>query len=151
MSRRIAVIACLLAAIGCASSRPDTFCARLAGAGPESDARDPNAKGSAVFQFTDPTTLRFAIRTIGVGTVVATHIHRGAAGTNGSMVREINPGFTGDSFEGTATGLPPELASEIREKPGQFYLKLHSLRYPGGAIRGQLVRCREKLIARSVP
>lgn len=120
------------------------MCANLAGAGPESDARDPEARGRAVLQFIDPTTLRFSVQTIGVGTVVATHIHRGAAGVNGPMAREINPGFSGDSLEATAAGLPPELVSEIRENPDRFYLKLHSLRYPGGAIRGQFVRCRPK-------
>ena len=142
----MAVLACVVLA-GCASSPPPppTFCATLAGAGPQSDALDPDARGRAVLAFPDATSVRFRVQTSGIGEVIATHIHRGGKGENGPMAREINPGFKGDSFEGATTGLPPELVSEIREHPDRFYLKLHSLRFPGGAIRGQLVPCRERV------
>jgi hypothetical protein len=144
MPLKTILVAAALAALslGCAASRPPTFCVSLAGAGPVSDARDPEARGSAVLQFTDPTSVRFSVRTTGIGTVIATHIHRGAAGVNGPMAREINPGFPGDAFSGTASGIPPRILTEVRKNPSAFYLKLHSLRFPGGAIRGQLVRCR---------
>lgn len=131
--------------IGCAANRPPTFCVSLAGAGPESDARDPDASGSAVLQFTGATSIRFSVRTSGIGSVIATHIHRGTAGVNGPMAREINPGFPGDSFSGIASGIPSELLDEIRKNPSAFYLKVHSLRFPGGAIRGQLVKCRNSV------
>jgi hypothetical protein len=146
MKSVLALAACIALA-GCASSapRPTTLCAELAGAGPGSDALDPDATGKAVLQLTDSASVHFRVQTTGIGTVIATHIHRGEKGVNGPMAREINPGFPGDSFRGEASGLPPELVAEIREHPERFYLKLHSLRFPGGAIRGQLVPCRERV------
>lgn len=145
--RRALAVAFLILPLGCASAppRPPTLCARLAGAGSGSDALDPEATGDAVLELSDATTIRFRVRTQGIGTVIATHIHRGERGVNGPMAREINPGFPGDSFRGEAAAIPADLVTEIREHPDRFYLKLHSLRFPGGAIRGQLVPCREKL------
>ena len=143
--KRLLPAAVLVAlSIGCAANRPRTFCVALAGAGTESDARDPEATGTAVLEFTDATTVRFSVHTKGIGTVIATHIHRGPAGLMGPMAREINPGFEGDSFRGTASGIPPEIVADILKRPSGFYLKLHSLRYPGGAIRGQLVGCKKR-------
>ena len=143
--RRALLLVMFTGAVGCATSRPATLCATLAGAGPESDARDPDARGTAVLQLGGAHTVKFFVQTTGIGTVIATHIHRGGEGVIGPMAREINPGFPGESFRGAAADVPAELVAEVREHPERFYLKLHSLRFPGGAIRGQLVRCREDL------
>ena len=133
-----------MAAAGCASRehRP-TLCARLAGAGPTSDAQDPEHRGFALLTLRK-TAIGYSIESPGLGTVVATHIHHGPAGTNGPMVWEINPGYQGDRMRGQATGLPPGAIALIAADPGEYYIKLHSLAYPGGAIRGQLEPCRGK-------
>jgi hypothetical protein len=144
VKRLLAAAALVTLSIGCAANRPRTFCVALAGAGTDSDARDPDASGTAVLEFTDATTVQFSVHTKGIGTVIATHVHRGSAGVMGPMAREINPGFEGDSFGGTASGIPPEIVADILKNPSGFYLKLHSLRYPGGAIRGQLLRCKKR-------
>lgn len=131
----------LFAAAGCASApRPAAYCAELRGAGPGSDAIDPEATGSALLEI-EGTTIRFRIRTSkDLGKVVATHLHTGAAGVNGPMAHELNPGFTGELLEGSTT-VTPEIAAAVIADPGGHYVKLHSLKFPGGAIRGQLVRC----------
>ena len=126
-------------ALGCASLRPAGFCAFLRGAGPESDALDPDARGSARLDL-QGRTLRFEIRVEGTGKIVATHIHKGRTGENGPVVKELNPGFSTESSSGTAQ-LPEELARELASDPSAYYLKLHSLKFPGGAIRGQLEDC----------
>ncbi|MDQ5858312.1 MAG: CHRD domain-containing protein [Acidobacteriota bacterium] len=137
---RIAVALLLLLATGCASvPRPDSYCAELRGAGPGSDAIDPEARGSARLTI-EGTTIRFRIRTENLGKVVATHLHAGAAGVNGPMAHELNPGFTGELLEGSTT-VTPEIAAAVVADPSRYYVKLHSLKFPGGAIRGQLEPC----------
>jgi len=132
-------------AAGCASSgsRP-TLCARLAGAGPTSDAQDPEHRGFARLTL-KRTAIGYSIDSPGLQTVVATHIHHGPAGTNGPMVWELNPGYKGDRIRGDAAGLPPGVIALIVADPGEYYVKLHSLAFPGGAIRGQLAPCRSSV------
>ena len=138
------LFAVLLAAAGCAShsSRP-TLCAHLAGAGPTSDAQDPEHRGFALLTL-GGTAIGYSIESPGLERVVATHIHHGMAGTNGPMVWEINSGYQGDRIRGEATGFPPGVIALIAADPGEYYVKLHSLAYPGGAIRGQLEQCSSK-------
>ena len=127
-------------AAGCATApRGTTYCAELRGAGLGSDALDAEATGSARLEI-EGTTIRFRIRTENLGKVIATHLHEGAAGVNGPMAHELNPGFTGELLEGT-TSVAPEIAAGVVADPSRYYVKLHSLKFPGGAIRGQLQVC----------
>lgn len=143
----------LLATAGCAAAAgrgaappgspdvPDvSLCATLAGAGAASDALDPEGRGFAVLRL-EKTAIGFRIETHGLGTVTASHIHHGASGVNGPMLWEINPGFAGDSTEGEATGIPPGVLKLLAAEPSEFYVKLHTMKFPGGAIRGQLEPC----------
>jgi hypothetical protein len=129
--------------VGCASARPTpAYCAELRGAGPGSDALDPAATGFARLEF-DGASIRFHIRTsANLGKVVATHLHVGPAGVNGPMAVELNPGFTGDVLDGSIS-VDSDLAARVLANPSQYYVKLHSLKFPGGAIRGQLHSCGE--------
>jgi len=131
----------LLATIGCATvPRTPTYCAGLRGEGPGSDALDPDASGSARLEL-GGASIRFHVTTSSnLGKVVATHLHEGAAGVNGPMVVELNPGFTGKVLDGSIP-VESDLAARVLSNPGQFYVKLHSLKFPGGAIRGQLHPC----------
>jgi hypothetical protein len=131
----------LLATIGCATvPRTPTFCAELKGAGPESDALDPEAGGSAQLEV-GGASIRFHIQTSpDLGKVVATHLHQGAAGINGPMALELNPGFAGQILKGSIA-VDSDLAARVVASPSQYYVKLHSLKFPGGAIRGQLQPC----------
>jgi CHRD domain-containing protein len=147
--KRFLVLLLALAA-GCAAGRGTappasaaptvSLCATLAGAGPASDALDPEGRGHAVLHL-EKTAIRFRIETHGVGRVTMSHIHHGASGVNGPMIWEINPGFDGDSIEGEAAGLPPGVIRLLASEPSEFYVKLHTLKFPGGAIRGQLEPC----------
>lgn len=139
---RTVVALMLVVATGCVTApRGSLYCAELHGAGPGSDALDPEATGSARLEI-EGTTIRFRIRTENLGKVVATHLHTGAAGVNGPMAHELNPGFTGELLEGS-TSVTPEIAAAVVADPSRYYVKLHSLKFPGGAIRGQLQPCDE--------
>ncbi len=86
------------------------------------------------------------------GTITAMHIHRGAAGVNGPVV--IDSGLPG-RIENTTAGeiktqgvlarspATTELIKEILANPAGFYVNLHTLRAPGGEIRGQLMPAQE--------
>ena len=136
-----AAILLLAVGLGCATApRPPVYCADLRGAGPASDALDPDATGSARLELTG-SSIRFHIRTsANLGKVVATHLHQGAAGVNGPMAVELNPGFSGETLDGSIP-VEGDLSSRVVANPSQYYVKLHSLKFPGGAIRGQLHPC----------
>jgi len=139
--RSVAAILLLAAGLGCATApRAPVYCAELRGAGPGSDALDPDASGSARLELTG-SSIRFHIRTsANLGKVVATHLHQGPAGVNGPMAVELNPGFSGETLDGSIP-IESELSSRVLANPSQYYVKLHSLKFPGGAIRGQLRPC----------
>jgi hypothetical protein len=139
MSRLL--FAALLAATGCVAARPATLCAHLEGASDSStDALDPVHEGDAML-FLERTAIRFSIVAPGLQTVTAAHIHHGASGTYGPMLWEINSGYKGDSIRGTASEIPPGVIALIAREPAEYYVKLHTPAFPGGAIRGQLAPC----------
>jgi CHRD domain len=66
------------------------------------------------------------------------HIHRGVAGANGPVVVD----FTDISNNAQTTGCvpaDPALLAEIAGNPSGFYLNFHTISFPKGAMRGQLV------------
>ena len=69
------------------------------------------------------------------------HIHRGVAGVNGPVVVPFFLTAVPTSIfalAGTVPDLDPALAREIRATPGNFYVNLHTVEFPTGAVRGQL-------------
>ncbi|MFI6642373.1 CHRD domain-containing protein [Streptomyces sp. NPDC050504] len=85
----------------------------------------------------------FAVKWRGVDRPTALHIHQGAKGVNGG----IKVDFTGELGRGkgrTATGTvrvgDAALLDAFKTDPGGFYANLHTARFPGGAVRGQLHR-----------
>ncbi len=142
MTRRSAfLLAAVLAASGCAAARPDVLCAHLEGASDSStDALDPVHQGDAVLRL-EKNAIRFSIVAPGLETVTAAHIHHGQSGTYGPMLWEISSGYKGDALRGTASEVPPGVITLIAREPSEYYVKLHTPAFPGGAIRGQLAPC----------
>ena len=135
------LLAAFVAVSGCVAARPATLCAHLEGAGDSStDALDPVHQGDAMLRL-EKTAIRFSIVAPGLQTVTATHIHHGASGTYGPMLWEINSGYKGDAVRGTASEIPPGVIALIARDPAEYYVKLHTPEFPGGAIRGQLGPC----------
>jgi hypothetical protein len=70
--------------------------------------------------------------------VTAAHIHKGAAGVNGSVVFGFfNPPGSVVVNDGCRSG-PAALLADIANHPGDYYANVHTRTYPGGAARGQL-------------
>ena len=82
-------------------------------------------------------------------TVIAAHIHAGAAGVNGPIVVMLNtPTPVGkdcitanpdDSANSTSVLTQTEL-NAIIANPDQFYANVHTTAFPAGAVRAQLRR-----------
>jgi len=75
------------------------------------------------------------------------HIHKAAAGANGSVV--VNSGLaageltlTGGAakINKTTATVDPALATDIIANPAGYYMNWHSTLNPGGILRGQLVK-----------
>ena len=77
--------------------------------------------------------------------ITAAHIHLGAVGANGDVVRNLNlsgllPAFVTDTL--TLSGvLSPSLTSEEISQMlnGEFYINVHTAANPGGEVRGQIL------------
>jgi hypothetical protein len=67
--------------------------------------------------------------------VILAHIHRGAAGTNGPVVVDFMEPVNG--LDGCVAA-DPALIKQIRQDPAAYYVNVHTTRFPGGEVRGQL-------------
>ncbi|MGH2455153.1 MAG: CHRD domain-containing protein [Candidatus Limnocylindria bacterium] len=128
-----ALVAGLLVA-GTAMAATTTLTATLANAG----SGDSDGSGSAEVTIdTDSGEVCWELTVANIEPAVASHIHVGAAGTDGGVVVPLDvDGFTGSS---TGCGTPADADLDaIVANPAGFYVNIHTADYPAGAIRGQL-------------
>jgi hypothetical protein len=105
---------------------------------------DLNGFGSATVIFPNATTVCFGIVVGGLGSrVILAHIHSATSGINGPIVIPFiqpptppAPGNPG-AFSGCVPGARATI-SAIRADPTKFYVNVHTMVFPAGAIRGQL-------------
>jgi hypothetical protein len=94
-----------------------------------------SARGGCYGQL-DTVAARLAlVCTHNVADATIAHIHRGAAGVNGSVVFDV--GNPASPIEATWTGMTPADISDLLA--GNFYLNIHTSGRPGGEIRGQIL------------
>ena len=102
------------------------------------NAGDGNGRGSFSGIFKGDT-LCYGLAVTNIGKPIAAHIHAGTRGENGDVVvtlkqpRTGNPGASKQCLEVKAS-----VADDIRANPTQFYVNVHNVKFPGGAVRGQL-------------
>lgn len=107
---------------------------------------DPDGVGSATIKITkmsqstsqSTAQLCFGITVAGVDKPILTHIHEGAAGTNGPVVVDLKPPASGFSASSGCVNVPIALAVDINNDPLNYYVNLHTEKFPDGAVRGQL-------------
>jgi CHRD domain len=98
------------------------------------------ATGTATFALnTAETAITYSI-THDVVSPTAAHFHSAAAGTNDGVVFALT---TGSPITGTWSA--PSAANIAALKEGRLYINIHTAAFPGGAIRGQILRPLEKL------
>jgi len=76
----------------------------------------------------------WTIEVAGVEPITAAHIHVAPADTTGAVVVPLNP------YTGGCTVVDRELALAIITDPDAYYVNVHNVPFPGGALRGQLDR-----------
>ncbi len=80
--------------------------------------------------------------TSAIDSVIAGHIHDGAADVAGGVIVNLTPAPTGVGFTGTVTlGSASPVDSVLTlMRAGNTYVNIHTKKNPGGEIRGQLVK-----------
>lgn len=125
------------------NSLPSTdtlFTANLGGAS-ETPANASLAAGSASFTYNSATkrltgVVEFAGFTT---TVIASHIHQGAAGVAGSAVFTIvKVGPVTSPISITTPALTESQITDLMD--GNYYVDIHSIAFLDGEIRGQLIK-----------
>src|SRR5579859_3747312 len=66
---------------------------------------------------------------------LVSHIHKGNAGTAGPIYIPLGGGFKATGCVTAPAGSP---TSAIAKNPKGFYVNIHTKKWPGGAVRGQL-------------
>jgi hypothetical protein len=107
----------------------------------KANAGDPNGSGAVALSL-DRAGTRLCVTMVVqlLDTPTMAHIHARTAGVNGPIAVTLTPPNAGNPGSSTTcvTGLAAALTSHIREKPGDFYVNVHTTAFPAGAIRGQL-------------
>lgn len=78
-----------------------------------------------------------------IGRPVAAHIHRGTSAVAGPVRVELFASSrplprTIDAVQGCVSNVDSDLIDRIAANPNRFYVNVHTIAYPDGAIRGQL-------------
>jgi len=112
-----------------------TYTTTLSGA-KETAPNTSTATGTAtlVFNTTTKTFTVTVLHTIAAPTMG--HIHKAAAGTNGPVVYPFTTLASPISY--TSAALTMEQEADLNA--GLLYVNLHTAAFPGGEIRGQLVK-----------
>lgn len=119
-----------------AGGRP--FSTELTGAAEVPGPGDPDGSGSAHLTLNQGQgEVCFHLVVEGIAPAAAAHIHVGAAGVPGPVVVPLAPPTSGES-SGCVSGVDPELIKAIRQNPEGYYVNVHNVDFPAGALRGQL-------------
>lgn len=103
---------------------------------------DPAGSGEA-YVVIDTTTGRVCSVVIvrGVAQAFAVHIHKAPAGAIGPHAIDLNDPIdygTGTAYSVTCTTESPALIGALVANPAGYYVNVHSVARPLGAVRGQL-------------
>jgi CHRD domain len=112
-----------------------TFVAALTGAN-EVPANASPVTGTAVLTFNNNTKIFTLTVLHNVSAPTNGHIHKGAAGVNGSVVFTL-PNLTSPI---AYTSVALDAAQEADLKANLYYVNIHTAAFPNGEIRGQLIK-----------
>ncbi len=101
---------------------------------------DPDGSGLAIITVhPEIDTVCAELRVQRIEAAAAAHIHQAAFGVNGAVVMTLpTPGADGRAT--ACTAVTNELADQIAANPSGFYVNVHNVAFPSGALRGQLSR-----------
>ncbi|WP_406288668.1 CHRD domain-containing protein [Embleya sp. NBC_00896] len=122
------------------------FAAGLSGAnevpGGGAAVGDKDGKGTALVRIKGDQ-VSFGIRWEGIGAPTAAHLHLGGKGKNGEVKVPFFASPLPDSAQavtGSVKVTDAALLDKIKADPASLYFNVHTGEFPGGAVRGQLVK-----------
>lgn len=109
---------------------------RLTGEAEVPGPGDPDGRGHAEVHGVagEPDVLCYTIRVRHIEPATMAHIHEGPPDVAGPVVVALQPPTSGRSSACVET----PLAQEILAEPHEYYVNVHNVPYPAGAVRGQL-------------
>jgi hypothetical protein len=125
--------------------------ARLTGAQEVPGPGDDDGRGRAVIRLAPGAgRVCFELSWRRIEAPTRAHIHEGPRGVAGDIVVSLFENVSGSDFiplpdsinavEGCVSGQDRALLRDIRDNPRDFYVNIHNVDFPAGAIRGQLRR-----------
>ena len=111
--------------------------AKLKGSNEVPTKGDPDGTGFVVVTFdAKKGTACWQFKRVGkIGTPAAAHIHKGRKGKAGPVAIPFGATY---KLRGCAKAAKA-LIEAIETNPNNYYVNIHNAKYPGGALRGQLV------------
>ena len=101
---------------------------------------DPDGRGSFTATI-DGDQLCFGITVKNIDTPIAAHIHKGGPNVAGPVVVTLEHPSSGDPGASSDCATVDEaLLQAILKNPRKYYVNVHNVPFPGGAVRGQLFR-----------
>ena len=136
----LAVIALALPALSLAGRNTVEVGAQLKG---KNEVPGPGSKGKGditVFLKAKKEKVCFQLEVSKLDTITAGHIHKGSPDEAGPIkVTLISSQIEGTgNYDGCIENVKSKLIKKIAASPDRFYVNIHTLDYPDGAIRGQL-------------
>jgi hypothetical protein len=116
------------------AAKPFKFDATLLGKS-EVPKGSPSGKGTAAITITGTKVCWKFTGVKGIDKVTASHIHIGKAGTSGNVVVAF---FAGSLKTRGCVASTAAVVKGIEKNPKGYYVNIHTLKFPAGAIRGQL-------------
>lgn len=110
---------------------------KMTGAAEAPGPGDLGASGTAKISVDDSTLyLCYTLTTSDLGKATMAHVHKAAKGAAGPPVVTLEPPLGGASK--ACAKVDDTLAKAIIAKPSDYYVNVHSEKFPAGAIRAQL-------------
>jgi hypothetical protein len=129
----LAVMAVFSVAAQGASNK--VFTVKLTGRA-ETPKGSPTGKGTATITLEQSKgKVCFKETWSGIGTPTASHIHKGGKGVAGPI---LVPLFATPPKHSGCVKASKSLIGQIAKNPRGYYVNIHTKKYPGGALRGQL-------------
>jgi len=119
------------------SSRPTTlYTVSMTGAA-ETPKGAPHGRGVAIIAFHGAATMCFRFSHLhGFRDATVAHIDSGTTGRSGPVLVALSGGPK--LHHRGCLAISPTVSRAIWKQPSAYYVNVHSLQYPGGAVRAQL-------------
>lgn len=142
LARSFIGCAIVLLLLGACGDEGGDFEVQLAGANEvceDEDACGGNGSGRATVDIdSDENEVCYTFELDGVEGVNAAHIHEGEEGQSGDPVVDLAYDGDDDGGEGCVDDVDEDVLEDILDSPSEYYVNVHTERYPDGAGRSQL-------------